>query len=287
MLPALAGHVDLLGDDLAALDQAERARRRAVVLTERPAVGSLHARRVVELGRYPRIPWFGRLAARDHTVVDRALEATGAGHLAERDFSRLSDGERQKVMIARALAQEPQVLILDEPTSFLDAAARVEVLALLGRLARENGLAVLLSSHDLELALRAADTVWLLMPDGRVRTGAPEDLVLAGEVAAAFASGEVAFNPEGRSFRLVRKDRGRAAVVGKGQGAALARAVLEREGYAVMAPGSEPQAPLRIQVDAAGQAWRASGDGDEAAGATFAALAAHLRRLAEVKARRV
>jgi iron complex transport system ATP-binding protein len=135
--------------------------------------------------------------------------------------------------------------------------------------------------------LRAADTVWLVMPDGRVRSGAPEDLVLSGEVAAAFASGEVAFNPEGRSFRLVREDRGRAAVVGKGQGAALARAVLEREGYAEVAPGSEPEASLRIQVDDAGSAWRASGAGAEAAGATFAALAAHLRRLAEVKARRV
>ena len=106
MQPALWGHVELSGTDMRALSQMEIARRLGVVLTERVAVDALTARRVVELGRYPHSGWFGRLTPHDRTAVERAIDAVGARHLAERDFSRLSDGERQRIMIARALAQE-------------------------------------------------------------------------------------------------------------------------------------------------------------------------------------
>ncbi len=113
-------------------------------------------------------------------MVEWAIDAVGARHLAERDFSRLSDGERQRVMIARALAQEPVLLVLDEPTAFLDVPSRVELMGLLRQLTREGPLAVVVSTHDLELALRTADLVWLIMPGGELVTGAPEDIVLSG-----------------------------------------------------------------------------------------------------------
>src|SRR5207249_7894211 len=186
MQPRLAGSVELDGHDVQRLPARELARRVSVVLTERAEVGLLRAYDLVALGRYPYTGWAGRLRSHDHAVVAWALEATGASDLASRDVSELSDGERQRVMIARALAQEPVVLLLDEPTAFLDVARRVEVTTLLRRLARDTGRAVLFSTHELDLALRTADSVWLLDTAGRVRVGAPEDLVLDGSFARSF-----------------------------------------------------------------------------------------------------
>lgn len=177
MQPPLAGRVEVGGYDVRRLTRLDLARRLGVVLTDRLAVGSLAARRVVELGRYPYSGWLGALGARDRRVVDWAIDAVGAGHLAARDFSLLSDGERQRILIARALAQEPVVMLLDEPTAFLDVPSRVDVMQLLRRLARDRGLAVLLSTHEVELALRTADTMWLVTPDRRMRIGPPSTLM--------------------------------------------------------------------------------------------------------------
>jgi iron complex transport system ATP-binding protein len=277
MQPPLAGTVELGGMDLRKLSALERARRLGVVLTERLAVGSLSAGRVVELGRYPHSGWFGGMGTRDRAAVSWALQAAGAGPLAAREFSQLSDGERQRVMIARALAQEPLLLLLDEPTAFLDVPSRVELMGLLRHLARDQGLAIVLSSHDLELALRIADTVWLVMPDGRLRAGAPEDLVLAGDVAAAFESTRVRFRPEERAFRLVAGARGRATVQGGGLRAALASAVLEREGFTVDPDASSQEAQLALVVDREKSGWQASFADRHSEGSTFASLAEFVR----------
>jgi len=199
MQPALWGTVEVAGVDVRSMTHGELARRVAVVLTERVLVDALPARRLVQLGRYPHSGWFGRLHARDLEAVEWAIDAVNAGHLADSDFSRLSDGERQRVMIARALAQEPSLLVLDEPTAFLDVRSRVEVMELLRQLTRDRPLAVLVSTHDLELALGTADVVWLLMPGGELVAGAPEDVVVRSAIAQAF---------EGRQIRFSRKEHG-------------------------------------------------------------------------------
>jgi iron complex transport system ATP-binding protein len=273
MQPALWGSIELGGADLRSITSAELARRLGVVLTERVMVEALPVRRIVELGRYPHSGWFGRITGQDRRAVDWAIDAVGARHLAERDFSRLSDGERQRVMIARALAQEPVLLVLDEPTAFLDVPSRVELMALLRRLTRDGALAVVVSTHDLELALRTADCVWLVMPGGEVIAGAPEDVVLAGGVAQTFDGRQIRFRPEERSFRLLTGDRGEAVIHGRGLRAALATAVLEREGYAVVR-SSEPCA-LSVRVHESG--WHASSGDVERRGADFASLAGFLR----------
>jgi iron complex transport system ATP-binding protein len=276
MQPALWGTVELGGTNLRGMTQPELARRLGVVLTDRVVVDALSVRRVVELGRYPHCGWFGGLADHDRQVVEWAIDAVGAPHLASRDFSRLSDGERQRVMIARALAQEPVLLVLDEPTAFLDVPSRVELMGLLRQSTRAGQLAAVISTHDLELALRTADVIWLLVPGGELITGAPEDVVLAGGIAHAFEGRQIRFCPEERSFRLLSGERGIAFVQGGGLRAAMARAVLERQGY-VTSPETADGCDVAVSVDDEG--WRASGHGvdDVCAGPDFASLAAFLR----------
>jgi iron complex transport system ATP-binding protein len=201
--PPLRGSIAIAGADLASLRAGDVARRVGVVLTERVALGGLTVRQVVELGRYPHTGWLGMLTAADHDTVSWAIDVAGAGHLATRDVHQLSDGERQRVMVARALAQEPCILLLDEPTAFLDVASRVELMGLLGQLTRRCAVAAVVSTHDLELALRVADRLWLILPGGELVSGAPEDIVRSGAIANAFEGPQVRFDAADRSFRFV------------------------------------------------------------------------------------
>jgi iron complex transport system ATP-binding protein len=188
MQPPLTGTIEVGGLPLNQLSHSDLARRLGIVLTERILAGALSARRVVELGRYAHVGWLGRLTPRDRQVVEWAIDAVSAQAFACNDIGTLSDGERQRIMIARALAQEPLLLLLDEPTAFLDLPSRVELMALLRRLARDERLAIVVSTHDLELTLRTADTLWLITPDGKVCMGTPADLVSNGDMEAAFGS---------------------------------------------------------------------------------------------------
>jgi iron complex transport system ATP-binding protein len=275
MQPPLWGSIELEGIELTTITQRELARRLGVVLTERIAGDGLSVRRIVELGRYPHTGWFATLSERDYSVVEWAIEAVSALHLADRDFSRLSDGERQRVMIARALAQEPVLLVLDEPTAFLDVPSRIELMALLRQLTRQGPLAVVVSTHDLELALRTADILWLVMPGGELATGAPEDVVVSGSIARAFEGRQIRFHGEERSFKWLTSEHGTATVRGGGLRAAMAKAVLERQGYAVTTADS-PRSTLA--VDAGESGWRATTDDGVWHGADFASLAAFLRQ---------
>ncbi|HYH30069.1 MAG TPA: ABC transporter ATP-binding protein [Pseudonocardia sp.] len=234
LLPPLAGTVRVDGADVAELPPAERARRVAVVLTERVEPGLLAVEELVALGRHPHTGPTGALGAADRAAVAAAIEAAGAGHLAGRRVVELSDGERQRVLTARALAQEPAVLLLDEPTAFLDVSSRVTLLDVLRGLAREAGLCVLVSTHDLEPALRLADHAWLLDRTGRLRAGPPEQLVADGAVAEVFDAPGLAFDPAAGTF-VLRGDGGGppVAVVAPEPEKALVARLLAREGCAV------------------------------------------------------
>jgi iron complex transport system ATP-binding protein len=232
MHPPLAGQVRLEGEPLTSLSPQAIAKKMSLVLTERVNVGLLSVYALVALGRYPYTDWHGRLTAEDESMVRQSLESVGALALAARPVSELSDGERQKVMIARALAQAPRLMMLDEPTAFLDMPRRVEVMQLLRRLAHDHDCAILLSTHDLDLALRSADTIWL-MSGGQVRVGAPEDLVMNGAFATAFAGEGVQFDPYSGSFHLTRGERGAVDILGDGLSVTWAARAAERLGYRV------------------------------------------------------
>ncbi|MBK9126147.1 MAG: ABC transporter ATP-binding protein [Chloroflexi bacterium] len=230
----VGGRVDLRGSDIHRMTAAERARQLSVVLTQRTEVGMFTGYALVAMGRHPYTSWNGQLSAHDHAVIRESLQLVGALHLAGRPVNAMSDGERQKIMIARALAQEPDLMILDEPTAYLDLPRRVEVIALLRGLARRTGRTILMSTHDLDLALRTADQLWLIDDRGQVTTGLPEDLVLQGAFEAAFASANVEFDLETGAFKT--NGMGKRPIVLQGDGVAYVwtRRALEREGYTVV-----------------------------------------------------
>ncbi len=164
-----AGEVILKGRLLTEYSQKELSRTLGVVLTE--IIGEiqyLSVRQTVEMGRYPYCDCFARLDEKDHEYVCQAMETAGIADLADRSMARISDGQRQKVMIAKALAQDTDIIVLDEPLSFLDMAARVEIMTVLRRLAHENGKALVLSTHDIDLAFAFADAMWVMDTAGNV-----------------------------------------------------------------------------------------------------------------------
>ena len=243
--PPLAGQVKIEQVDTQRITAAGLARKLSIVLTDRVEAGNLTVQELVTLGRYPHTGWLGNLTAHDQAIVREALASTNTVQFAARRIATLSDGERQKVMLARALAQDTPVVLLDEPTAHLDLPNRVQMMRLLHQLARQTQKAILLSTHELDLALQAADRVWLLHGQGQLHMGVPEDLVLSGTFEAAFAREGLTFDQATGTFtihepgtRLVRLD-------GSGPLAFWTRRALQREGFMLT---DEPGASLRVEL---------------------------------------
>lgn len=185
---------------------------------------------LVGLGRSPYTGFWGTLASEDKEVVNRSISLVGIEHLKDRMIQTLSDGERQKVMIAKALAQETPVIYLDEPTAFLDYPSKVEMMQLLYRLSRETDKTIFLSTHDLELALQIADKLWLMDRQKGVMTGAPEDLSLDGSLGNFFARKGITFDAEIGLFRVENEFTKSIRLQGEGVRLAMLRKALQRIG---------------------------------------------------------
>lgn len=191
----LAGRIEVNGKSLAEMSQKDRSRLIGLVSTERIQAGALTVTELVGLGRQPHTGFLGRLDEEDRGIVRQAMTDSGIIGKADEYVASLSDGERQKAMIARALAQQTPIIILDEPTAFLDVASRIETMRLLQTLAHERGKAVLLSSHDISQSLMLADELWLITTDRQVLTGTPADLIKAGAMDHLFVNRSIHFNP--------------------------------------------------------------------------------------------
>ena len=174
--PKLGGNIYIGGREISDYSGRELSRTVSVVLTSKPDVMNMTVREIVALGRTPYTGYWGTLGDEDRRIVDDSMRQVGIDRLAERMSGTLSDGERQKMMIAKALAQQTPLIILDEPTAFLDYPSKVETMLLLVRLCRDTGKTIFMSTHDLELALQTADMLWLMTPGRGIHTGTPHQL---------------------------------------------------------------------------------------------------------------
>ena len=198
--------------------------------------------------------------------------------VAERNkyLSEMSDGERQKVMIARVLAQDAGLMILDEPSAFLDAGSRYEILNILHRLSKDRGKTVIYSTHDLQMALSQSDKIWL-MSEGKLEEGAPEDLMLGGSLGALFESPEVHFNPVDGTFSVKRENMGDIYIEGKGESRYWTGKAVERAGFSIAGHMGYPYVKLPDESDTR---WHFISENKSESFSSLYDLVNHLHRIA-------
>ena len=191
--PALDGKVMIANKDIASLNVHQRSTLFSLVLTDDIDIERLTVRELVAMGRFPYTNWAGSLSKKDDEIIDKALKDVHLSHKADAMINHISDGEKQRAIIAKALTQDTPLVLLDEPTAHLDLPNRIEIMLLLRRLSVSTGKSFILSTHELDLALQMADKIWLMTPSG-VEIGMPEDLMLTGSFQSAFGSESFSFD---------------------------------------------------------------------------------------------
>ena len=204
--PKIKGNVFIEGREISDYSDKKLSKLIGVVLTEKPDVRNMRVRELVSLGRSPYTGFWGTYSKEDLRIVDEAISLVGIDSLSGRMVHTLSDGERQKVMIAKALAQQTPVIYLDEPTAFLDYPSKVEVLQLLRRISKEAEKTIFLSTHDVELALQLADTVWLMTRERGMTIGTPLQLAQQGALGRFIEREGITFDPETLTIRVKRNN---------------------------------------------------------------------------------
>lgn len=229
-LPKLSGDIFIQGKNIEQYPEKELATLVSVVLTEKFDIKNMTARELIGLGRSPYTGFWGTLDKEDNRIIDHAISLVKIENLSRRMVHTLSDGERQKVMIAKALAQETPIILLDEPTAFLDFPSKVEIMQLLHQLSRKTDKTIFLSTHDLELALQIADKIWLMDKENGIRTGTPEDLSLNGSLSNFFARKGIIFDQETGLFRVENDFDREIQLIGHGSRYTMIRKALSRNG---------------------------------------------------------
>lgn len=199
---SISGQALINDVDIQQISTRERALLISLVLTDRIDIENATVRSVVSMGRHPHSNWWGNVDADSEAHVQKSIELVHLEGKSNQLLAELSDGERQRVMIAKAFVQDTPIIILDEPTAHLDLPNRVEIMLLLHKLAHETGKTILISTHELDMALQAADRIWLMTADKGVEVGVPEDLVLNGNFNTAFRSDNFVFNPTNGNFSM-------------------------------------------------------------------------------------
>ena len=228
--PPLGGTIDLLDRPLSTYDDRQLATVIGVVLTEKSDIRNMTVEELVGLGRSPYTGFWGTLKEGDRRIVHEAIARVRIKPLTQRMVHTLSDGERQKVMIAKALAQETPIIFLDEPTAFLDFPSKVEVMQLLHNLTHTLQKTVFMSTHDLELALQIADKIWLMDRTNGIAIGTPEDLSLEGKLSSFFSRKGITYDTETGFFRIDTDYRREIHLQGHGSRYAMVRKALQRNG---------------------------------------------------------
>ena len=249
----LLGMVTLQGKSLREVSPKTLAKQLSLVLTDRIAPGNLTVYGLVSLGRFPYTTWMGSLTGEDKDVIQWALEITGTMQFANRHIGELSDGEKQKVMIARALAQQTDLIILDEPTAHLDSPNRIEIFHLLRELVSSGHRAILISTHDIDTAIANADKLWLVANQS-ISQGAPEDLVLDGRLEKAFTKEGLSFNYSlGRFEKAINNNGLKVLIKGSSLSAHWTESALRRAGFQPVE--HLPQVTIEVLDDGSTRKW--------------------------------
>jgi iron complex transport system ATP-binding protein len=235
----------------------QRARKLSFVSSQLTQLPSLTVGELVSLGRMPYTDWMGRLKPEDKLLVNKALDEVQMGPFEERKLECLSDGERQRAMIARAFAQDTSLMVLDEPTAFLDIPNTYELIRLLSRF-RDGGRSIVYSTHDLETAMQCADKMWVIH-EGKILEGAPEDLGMSGLFNELFSTSGISYDEQAGRFLFSGKERGRVSLEGAdGTPLIWTRNALERLGYRIE---NKAEQLIKIESLSEGHSWILQKDG--------------------------
>lgn len=252
LLPPLGGEILIDGRNLKEYTRGEIATKSGFVSTEQVKVDNMKVTDLIELGRYPYTSWTGRLKEKDYEMINCAVEKTGLKNMAQRFINELSDGERQKAMIARLIAQDTDIMIMDEPTAFLDIRHRYEIIHLLRTLSAEKNKTILFSTHDLPVVINECDRVWLIAGQN-VFDGAPEDIVLKGLLNKLFSDEDVVFNPYDANFGYKKEFRKEINIYGNGFEKHWTEKAFNRAGFRCVSNKTDNE--VTVAQDSEGLFW--------------------------------
>jgi len=240
----IGGSLSIDGKNIVDFSRLQLSSKIGYISTEIVRVSNMKVYDLVSLGRFPHTNWLGRIDVSDHQMIMDAISKTGMEDFINRPVSELSDGERQRAMIAMVLAQDAGIMIMDEPTAFLDISSKYEIIHLLNELTRNRDKTVIFSTHDLATAVSQADKIWLMKDQGMMG-GAPEDLMLDGSFETLFDSNKVEFNSTDGSFTIRNIKKGRIIVKGDGSKKFWTEKALIRAGYGIVdsGPAAEVEVP--------------------------------------------
>jgi iron complex transport system ATP-binding protein len=257
----LGGDIYLSGKRITEYSSLELSTMVGFVSTEPVLVNNMKVFDLIALGRYPYTNWFGRNRPADLENIQASMEMVGISHLRDKNIFQISDGERQRAMIARTLAQDTQLIIMDEPTAFLDLPNKYEVVHLLKTLSREYQKAVVFSTHELGIAIDEADKIWLQTEEG-IQQGSPEDLILQKQFSSMFDQKAASYISDKGELKIKRKFSGKIALNGTGKDFLMTRKALERIGYEVHhSSGDKNQVTILSSED--GTKWIIHSEGTE------------------------
>ena len=276
LLKPLYGNIFINDLDINRFSRRELARQISFVSTEVPVIPNLSVSELVGLGRYPYTDWTGRLTKEDMQRVHTSIEQVDVEYISGKPISEISDGERQRAMIARALAQDTDIMILDEPTAFLDLPNRYEILRLLNHLATEREKTILFSTHDLSIAFHETDKIWLLLNDS-ILTGAPEDLIINKGFFKLFENSSLKFDLDKGEIRPERSFTKKMGVKGDGLLKFWSVHALERLG--IEAVNEDKLLNLTIEEDNGKHLWRLTDNKTELIFHSIYKLCLHLRSI--------
>ena len=235
---AVAGTIFINGRPINDYSRMDFAQHIGYISTEPVKVNNMKVFDLVALGRFPHTDWLGKLTENDQTIIMDSIAKVGMESFVNNYITELSDGERQRVMIARILAQDTDLMVMDEPTAFLDIKSKYEIIHLLHDLSKRRGKTIIFSTHDLNVAVSEADKVWLLLQDS-FEEGAPEDLIISGAFDQLFKDSLVRFNQTDGSFTFRNELKGTLNLKGEGVTRLWTEKALNRAGYSISDKNAE------------------------------------------------